>query len=208
MPYLALVGAAVEAGGAMYAGYGGYKAAQYSSEVAKINATQAGYQAAEAETQGRVQQDTIRQIASANIAMATTAEAASGIQVGAAGTSEEVLSGIAEQGAVGVAKSEYNTALTAWGYKTQQTAFENQAILDTSQGTKALVAGSIAATGSLLQGAIQYNTQVMGVVNKIGQAAGGGGAGSAGNTPQAGGIVGFGAAAINSLNWPVSPGAW
>jgi hypothetical protein len=171
MPFLAIAGAVVAAAGAAYSGVAQSQAASYQAAVAKINAKQAGYQAEEAESAGRAQQDQLRLRTSALIAQATTAEAANNLQVGT-GTPSQVLGDIAKGGAVDVAKSEYNTALTAWGYKSQQTAFENQAKLDTSQASNALISGSLSAAGSLLQGASMYNTNVMGVN------AGGGGSSS------------------------------
>lgn len=158
---VAVAGAVIEAGAAVYSGVGQYKSAQYSAAVAKINSKQAGLQADEAEQAGRSQQDTLRLRTSALIAAATTAEAANNLQVGT-GTPSDILGDIGKGGAVDVTKSEYNTALTVWGYKTQQTAFENQAKLDTSQSTQALISGSLSAAGSLLSGAAKFNTNVMG----------------------------------------------
>lgn len=161
---VAVAGTAIEVGAAVYGGVAQAQAASYASAVAKNNAKQAGYQAAEAEAAGKSQQDTLRLRTSALIAAATTAEAANNLQVGT-GTPADILGNIAKGGEVDVAKSEYNTALTAWGYKTQQTAFENQAKLDSSQATAALISGSLSATGSLLSGAASYNTNIMGKVS-------------------------------------------
>lgn len=153
--------AIVAVGAAAYGGVAQSQAASYSAKVAKINQKQAGLQADEAEAAGRSQVDSIRLRTSALIAQATAAEAANGLQVGT-GTPVEIVGDIGKAGAVDVAKSEYNTALTKWGYVSQATAFENQAKLDTSQATQALISGSLSAVGSLLGSAAKYNTNVMG----------------------------------------------
>lgn len=158
---VAFSGAVLQAGTAVYGGIAQSSAASYSAKVAKINANQAGLQAQEAETAGRVQTDQLRLRTSALIAQAETAEAANGLQVGS-GTPVNILNDISRGGTLDVEKSQANTALTAWGYRTQQTAFENQAQLDNTQSKQALLAGSLSAASSLLGGAAKYNTNVMG----------------------------------------------
>jgi hypothetical protein len=123
------------------------EAAAYQAQVATNNATIAGYNASEAEQAGNTQAYVAGQQAAATGGRIKAAQAANGIDVNS-GSAVKVQQGAREAGTLNQETVLNNAELQAYGYRTQQTAFTEQAGLETMKSNEAPIAAGLATTGA------------------------------------------------------------
>ena len=146
------IGAGVSAYSAISSGEASQKQANYQAQVAKNNAQVANQNAATATQAGQQAASTQGAKGKAALGALTSGISADGVDVnsGSAAASRETQR---EEGQLDVMTTANNSALQAYGYRTQATNYVSQAGLDTAAGANSAAAGTISAGGDLLSGA-------------------------------------------------------
>ncbi len=159
---------AVSIAGTAVSTAGKYEQAQFEAKQAQNNAKIAGDQAAQAEIVGREQQDQVNRNIAATEGAEKAAFGASGVSLGK-GTTSDVLASTAMKGQIDINTIAQNTALKKWGFDVQKQNFLTQAKVDTAGGFQSLVSGALQAGTSMLGAASQYNqaTGLFGQYNSV-----------------------------------------
>jgi len=123
------------------------EASAYQAQVATNNAIIAGYNATEAEQAGQTQAFVTGQQAAATGGRIKAAQAANGIDVNS-GSAVKVQQGAREAGTLNQETVLSNAELQAYGYRTQGTAFTEQAGLETMEANEAPIAAGLATAGA------------------------------------------------------------
>lgn len=155
MPWAAVAAVAavaatgVEVYGQIEQGKANARAANYSAQVSRNNATIADQNAAYA-TQAGSEAATAESLkGGARIARIKTAQAANGLDVNS-GSAVDVRAGQAETNKLDTLTTQHNALLQAYGYKTQATGDTAQAGLYQQQANEAPTAAGLGAAGTLL----------------------------------------------------------
>ncbi len=146
------VGAGVSALGAMSSAHAQSANAAYSAQVARNNATIAGENAEYAIQAGQQKAYQTSMRARARLGAVRTGIAANGIDPNTGSAADDQTTQ-RETGTLETNQVAQNTAVQAYGFKTQETSFNAQAGLDTAASSEALTAGGYSAAGGLLAGA-------------------------------------------------------
>jgi hypothetical protein len=169
------------------------EAAAYSAQVARNNATLAGYNATEAEQAGENQAYVTSQQAAAQGGRIKTAQAANNIDVNT-GSAVKVQQGARQAGQLNTETVLNNAELAAYGYRSQGTAFTEQAGLEQMEANEAPIAaaaategGELGAQGALLAG---QGAEEQATASLLSNAS----------------TIGFKFGSTNSLSSPSSPG--
>lgn len=143
-----VVSAGVGAYSTIQAGEAQSKEAAYQAAVARNNATIAE-QNAEYATKAGQEKAAEESLANANKEGAIRAAiAANGIDTNS-GSAEDIQKSQREVDKLDLLTTLNNAALTAYGYRSQETGFNAQAGLDSAQSRQAQIAGDIGAVGSI-----------------------------------------------------------
>lgn len=148
MPMLALAGAVITAGAAIYQGIAQKQALEYQSQVAANNAITAQRQAQYAIEAGREksQQESLKQAAIGGEIKA--AQGASGVDVNT-GSNVAVQKSHRMLGALDTETTMNNAELTAYGYRTQAANFQAQSGLYAYEAPQAEIGADIGAAGTV-----------------------------------------------------------
>jgi len=157
-PAIPIIAIAATVASTAVAGYGAIQsasassqAANYQAQVAKNNASIASSNAAYAQNAGAVAEQNQALKTRAAIGSVITQEAANGLDVNT-GSNLNVRQSTAAMGTQSELNIRNNTARQAYGYKTQQQGYIQQAGLDTTTAENATTAGGISAFGDLVGG--------------------------------------------------------
>jgi hypothetical protein len=149
---LGALGSAVSAVGAISAGESQAAAANYQAQVAKNNATIAAQNAEYAIQAGQAKATDLGLQQRAQQAAVVSAIAANNVDINT-GSAADVRIGQRQIGYLDTQRTVEQAALTAYGYRSQQTGFEAEAGLETAQAGFDTTAGFIGGAGDLLSGA-------------------------------------------------------
>lgn len=171
---MAWAGPVIGAAGALVQGAATANASDYQAQVARNNATTAGYNAALATQSGEIQAENKSRQGAEKQANLKASTAANGVDVnsGSAVTTQE---GAREVAATDTETVKHNALLQAYGYRTQQTGFEAQSKLDTQQGQDAEIGSAFGAAGSLVGNASSFGNPNSAASSSIAQLFSGGG---------------------------------
>jgi hypothetical protein len=147
-----LIGAGVSAVGALSSSSAQSKASNYQAQVAKNNAQVASQNAETATQAGQAEATTQSLKNRAALGAATSGIAANGVDV-TTGSAAQSRESQREEGQLDTMTTVNNSALQAYGYRTQSVSDLGQASLDTATGANAAAAGGTQAAGDLLSGA-------------------------------------------------------
>ncbi len=148
-PALGVLGAATSAVGTIMGGEATAQAAAYNAEIARNNAKIANQNATYSIQAGQAKAETQGLQEAEQGGAVKTALAANGVDVNS-GSALDVEKGQREKGALDVDTVMNNAELQAWGYKTQQASFLDQAALDTMEAQEAPLGADLSAGGGLL----------------------------------------------------------
>lgn len=155
LPALAIVSAAVTAGGAIYSGVQANKQGKYEAAVAKQNAGLANEQARDAQERGQLEaQRHWRKVAQLK-GQQQASMAANGIDT-SFGSAASVASDTAMLGAEDATQIYKGAFQEGRGYEISASNFRSQGQAARMKGKAALVSGYIGAASSALGGAQQY----------------------------------------------------
>ena len=154
----AALGAVVSAYGAISQGQATAAADKYQAQVAANNAIIANQNAEYAIQSGQAKATTQGLQNRAQMGRVVAAEAASGVDVNT-GSAADVQTTQREIGNVDTAQVVNNAAITAYGYRTQETNFQANSQLLAAEAPQAAAAGDIAAAGGLLSSAGSLGSQ-------------------------------------------------
>ena len=173
-PALAIAGPLLGAGGALIQGAASQNASDYQAQIARNNATIASYNASEATQAGEVQSANKSMQGAEKQAAIKASMAANGVDVNT-GSAARVEEGAHEVAQTDTATTMHNALLQAYGYRAQQTGFEAQSQLDTTQGEDAAIGSYFGAAGSLIGGANSFGNPASAASSSIAQIFSGGG---------------------------------
>ena len=146
------ISAAFSAYQAIAQGNAAAAAAKYNAEQSAENAKIAQQQAASAIDQGEAQKNAVRLKLADMRAQGRTGYAAGNVALGA-GSPADYEADLALRTQVDLDTIDTNTAMEAWGLRTQAVDASNQSTLQRMQASNATSAGYMGAAGSLLSGA-------------------------------------------------------
>lgn len=146
------IGAATSTIGAINSADAQGKAAAYSAQVAKNNATIAGQNAEEATQAGQARAANQGLQNRAKLAAIVSGQAASGTDVGS-GSNRDVAESQSELNQLDSETTINNAALQAYGYRSQATGFQAQSGLDTATANEAPTAAALGGASSLFSSA-------------------------------------------------------
>jgi hypothetical protein len=147
----AVAGAAVTAYSAVSSGEAQSKSAAYQAQVARNNASIAQANARSAEAVGAQDTLTAGEKASEQLGAVRAAAAGSGLDNNT-GSPLDLQKSQRQVGAVDTQTTDYNAALKAYGFESQETSFSSTAGLQSYESGSALVGGDLKGAGSLLSG--------------------------------------------------------
>jgi hypothetical protein len=146
------VGAVTTAVGAISSANANAASASYSAQVARNNATIAGQNAQYASEAGAEKTAEQSMRSRAALGAMRAGIAANGVDVNSGSAADEQ-TGQREIGDLNTQQTAQNAALTAYGYRTQQTSFTAQSQLEEQQAGQDITGGIVSAGGDLLSGA-------------------------------------------------------
>ena len=149
-----LLGTAVSAVGSIQSAQSQSAAAKYSAAVATNNATTAAYNAQAAEDTQAAKTQSIMRSYDQRLGAQRAALGASGVNINS-GSALDVQSATVQNQTIDANASNYQGEESAWGYRTQEQNFINQATLDSAQSSNASTAGIFSSAGTVLSGAGQ-----------------------------------------------------
>lgn len=143
-------GAIMSAGSAYQQAQGQRSSLEYQAAVSRTNAVMAGHQASDAITQGQAVEGNQRLKTGQFVGMQRAHLAASGVDLGE-GNANEILSTTKLMGERDALQIHDNAMMQAWGYRTQQQSFLDDA--SRAEGQAGAISPWMAAGTSLLTGA-------------------------------------------------------
>lgn len=149
---VAAISAAFSAYQSIAQGNAAAAAANFNAEQSAENAKITQQQAAAAINQGEAEKDAVRLKAAQMRAQGRTGYAAGNVALGG-GTPEEFEADLSYRSEMDIDTIDTNTAMEAWGLRTQSIDYANQSTLQRMQAANAKSAGYMGAVGSLLSGA-------------------------------------------------------